>query len=533
MFLLLLAILLQTVENATAAQGDNGPDFAALCTIYKLSLAKAKKPETGSLEDGLKTYKKLRALNFSTATDSFFSTGDGKAQALTADAAADKQKLWAKLIKDQHDEAFEENERTEHGRLASTPARATANKIISQLADQAQPLQVKCSESKKTAEQAGAAAEEKVKHSIYGPDNSEYKSDFFGASKNHNCGAGTNGHERVGLSVANDMFCLCTGNSGTSAQECGGANLGDTADNGKAATPTVWTAIAQRCGAVHTGGELTAARIEAAIAAVEARIGANPNSENGVHAPYVLGKAGAAGCDGSTGNLCVNYKTQLSTGGAGIPWMSRLRDAALLLASATDAEYANRNCAAKLAGMYTAAKAAYTTAALQPQVTEQSTTDHRSTSPSPAKDKEKVCNAAAADKGECGKLKDKGCTYNESKPEGQKCTLSEEGKKEAEKANEDNKEKDGKPDCSSHQDQTSCEKENDGLPASSPRTCGWITFTDKEGTLKEPNCHSSSLLFNNNLALSMAAAFVSFWNFIILRFFAQFNEILRKYAILI
>nr|APD74492.1 variant surface glycoprotein 1125.3128 [Trypanosoma brucei] len=63
---------------------------------------------------------------------------------------------------------------------------------------------------------------------------------------------------------------------------------------------------------------------------------------------------------------------------------------------------------------------------LQKQLTElQETTKKKS------KTQEQICNKIK-DATECGK--NENCTYDESKPKGKKCTLSEEGKKEAEKA---------------------------------------------------------------------------------------------------
>nr|AGH61094.1 variant surface glycoprotein 536 [Trypanosoma brucei]APD73128.1 variant surface glycoprotein 1125.305 [Trypanosoma brucei] len=57
------------------------------------------------------------------------------------------------------------------------------------------------------------------------------------------------------------------------------------------------------------------------------------------------------------------------------------------------------------------------------------------TSTKSAAEKEKECNTKGKDKqDECEKLKEKGCVFNKDGNDGEKCTLSEEGKKEAEKA---------------------------------------------------------------------------------------------------
>nr|AGH61101.1 variant surface glycoprotein 543 [Trypanosoma brucei] len=63
-----------------------------------------------------------------------------------------------------------------------------------------------------------------------------------------------------------------------------------------------------------------------------------------------------------------------------------------------------------------------------------------------AKEKEKECNTKGKDKQDgCDKLKDQGCVFNKDGNDGEKCTLSEEGKKEAVKGAESKEtNKDGK-----------------------------------------------------------------------------------------
>nr|AGH61238.1 variant surface glycoprotein 784 [Trypanosoma brucei] len=131
-----------------------------------------------------------------------------------------------------------------------------------------------------------------------------------------------------------------------------------------------------------------------------------------------------------------------------------------------------------------------------------------------AEEKEKECNTNGQDKqDECEKLAKDGCVFNPKKVEGKKCTLSEEGKQAVEKAaKQEGGEKDGKHECSTDQDQTSCEEENEGLPPSAPCKCVWITFTDNEGKLPKPGCRSSSFLVNQKLGL-MAGAFFLYLEF--------------------
>nr|AGQ50076.1 variant surface glycoprotein [Trypanosoma brucei] len=64
---------------------------------------------------------------------------------------------------------------------------------------------------------------------------------------------------------------------------------------------------------------------------------------------------------------------------------------------------------------------------------------------STVQEKEKVCNEAGGDQKACEKLKEQGCVFNKDGKDGEKCTMSEEGKqKAAEKATQETGGKDGK-----------------------------------------------------------------------------------------
>nr|ARB51435.1 variant surface glycoprotein [Trypanosoma brucei] len=96
------------------------------------------------------------------------------------------------------------------------------------------------------------------------------------------------------------------------------------------------------------------------------------------------------------------------------------------------------------------------------------------------------------------------CTWDgEAKPPKKKCTLSEDAKKQVEKANQETKGKDGKPDCSSHQDQTACEKEN--TPGQAP-VCGWRKGKEGETDQDKEKCRNGSFLATKKFALSVVSA---------------------------
>nr|AGQ49944.1 variant surface glycoprotein [Trypanosoma brucei] len=113
---------------------------------------------------------------------------------------------------------------------------------------------------------------------------------------------------------------------------------------------------------------------------------------------------------------------------------------------------------------------------------------------------EKICGEAKDDEDKCKGLKDKGCSFN---TDTKKCTLSEDAKKQVEKANQETKGKDGKPDCSSHQDQTACEKEN--TPGQAP-VCGWRKGKEGETDQDKEKCRNGSFLATKKFALSVVSA---------------------------
>nr|APD72992.1 variant surface glycoprotein 1125.135 [Trypanosoma brucei] len=109
---------------------------------------------------------------------------------------------------------------------------------------------------------------------------------------------------------------------------------------------------------------------------------------------------------------------------------------------------------------------------------------------------EKICNSKE-DAATC--LQDKNCKYDDKKKEESKCVLSEEG----EKAAEETVGKDGKTDCSSHQDQKSCEAVN---TAGKPATCGWRKGKKGEPEPEKEKCRNGSFLVNKQFALSVVSA---------------------------
>nr|APD72984.1 variant surface glycoprotein 1125.125 [Trypanosoma brucei] len=141
-----------------------------------------------------------------------------------------------------------------------------------------------------------------------------------------------------------------------------------------------------------------------------------------------------------------------------------------------------------------------------------------------AEEKEKECNTKGNDKqDECEKLESQGCVFNKDRKDGEKCTLSENAKKEAGKEAAENQEteKDGKTDCKKHDNKKDCEAENEGLAANAPRKCGWIDYVDGTGKLPKPECRSSSFLLNKQLALVAAFLDLTWFSEI---FFDKFHK---------
>ncbi|SCU65711.1 Trypanosomal VSG domain containing protein, putative [Trypanosoma equiperdum] len=181
------------------------------------------------------------------------------------------------------------------------------------------------------AEKAGAEIQKqvqaKISEAIYGAGQTAFTADS-GATLDDQGRYETACQNNGGKSIANDILCLCClANQGTS-DECknGGTQCGwDQSPLTKLETITGW--CHQKKPEV-----ITASSIRQFIAKVGAKIRVSKNVANIEH---YLGKQ-PGNCNGATGNLCAKYTKYFAATGnqkgvLGIPWISKLEEAAQIL----------------------------------------------------------------------------------------------------------------------------------------------------------------------------------------------------------
>ncbi|RHW67349.1 Trypanosomal VSG domain containing protein [Trypanosoma brucei equiperdum] len=335
--------------------------------------------------------------------------------------------------------------------------------------------------------------------------------DVTATDRKGSCGKhGSNGAKSARLNVGATLACLCASDdTATNNKGCYDEGAQQGFSRQAALAVNVWTEIKTKCKtAAANPGEPTADIISAAARHLRQRL-ATPVSGTIPHGYLgtIAGTDTSGGCTGDAGinnGACAYFTNGDGSKQENPPWLTTLDAAADALRAEEKAAQNRLHTITEIKALnesLTNLLAMVKVTEIRPAIlTDDKITAHE------AVDAEKRCKAAGDDQQKCKALEDKDCTFNK---ESNKCELEKEVKEKLEKANQETGGKDGKPYCSKLEIQEKCEAVNKDLPASSPRTCGWITFTDKEGTLKEPNCRSSSLLFNNNLALSMADIFVS------------------------
>nr|AGH61011.1 variant surface glycoprotein 443 [Trypanosoma brucei] len=128
--------------------------------------------------------------------------------------------------------------------------------------------------------------------------------------------------------------------------------------------------------------------------------------------------------------------------------------------------------------------------------------EKKPTCPTTATKPEEACNAIGdSEAKKCNETDN--CHFDSSKEAGKKCTLKKELKEKLEKVNQETGGKDGKTDCSTHQDQKSCEEVN---TAGKPATCGWRSGKDNEDEKDKVKCRNGSFLATKQFALSVVSA---------------------------
>nr|AGQ49828.1 variant surface glycoprotein [Trypanosoma brucei] len=152
-----------------------------------------------------------------------------------------------------------------------------------------------------------------------------------------NCGGSqfsSQSDTNVGKTLINDLVCICIDGQ-TGMKNCATAAHGTTTNQNNFRTPhstihTSWDTLMAEC--PQTPTKVTAAALQAALTSLVSLIGGNTHSKTTPtqNNKYILGwaDATAAGCDGTTKQICVNYAPwQKTVGNSEIRWQTEVREA--------------------------------------------------------------------------------------------------------------------------------------------------------------------------------------------------------------
>nr|APD74617.1 variant surface glycoprotein 1125.4085 [Trypanosoma brucei] len=226
----------------------------------------------------------------------------------------------------------------------------TARKLINETAAKAKETKNALDAAAKAAQSETTEANKLLVAAITGSgeqqDNKDDGSGYFtaaaaksmfgtGASQNENCGGtGTIG-KNVGITVINDLFCICVrgqtgGKKVCHADATDKASASQNFDNSAAHNKAAYAALMAKC--PKRVSPVTPASLEAAIATYNSQIGtlAHTINANEEAAGFIVGYAhtDSKHCDGTNSQVCINYKKLLDKkDAAAIPWQVKIGQA--------------------------------------------------------------------------------------------------------------------------------------------------------------------------------------------------------------
>nr|AGH59910.1 variant surface glycoprotein 737 [Trypanosoma brucei] len=226
----------------------------------------------------------------------------------------------------------------------------TARKLINETAAKAKETKNALDTAAKAAKDEAAAANKLLAAAITGDgelrDDQDDGSGYFtaataskmfgtGSSQNENCGGSGNNGNNLGISIINDLFCICVRGTTGSKKVCH-ATATDKASgahdftNSDANNKSAYAALMAQCPQRLT--TVTPASLEAAVAGYNNQIGTLAHTVSGSHedAGYIVGYAhtGSTGCNGANSQVCINYKKLLDKkDAAAIPWQVKISQA--------------------------------------------------------------------------------------------------------------------------------------------------------------------------------------------------------------
>nr|APD72599.1 variant surface glycoprotein 1125.50 [Trypanosoma brucei] len=326
-----VVILCLTSREPTvdAADGDNAPDFIALCGLYNLKDTEEPTEWKEAFDSEETLLNSIFNANLSTATESWLKNRDNTLEGKEGTSERKEAlQAWLKDVEERQNQKPDPNKQDTYKPVPDTPYKMIANVALNNIHKRATDIAKSYKEAKETVKAAHGTAMTYIKDAIYGKGQKDYDGAGMANPKTNNCGGGNTGNAKVGLSIINDLICLCAPAGAPSTKVCGKEAFGPVESDPVSTAATVGKKIAAACPKGPKGQVLSASLIRSKLAAFYARIGANPGTETNAAVRYILGKAPNGGCAGSSDKECVNYKHQLADDGTGITWANQLEAAA-------------------------------------------------------------------------------------------------------------------------------------------------------------------------------------------------------------
>nr|APD75160.1 variant surface glycoprotein 1125.4977 [Trypanosoma brucei] len=324
---------LRAAANTDA--GTNAQDFAVLCGLYSLKDTTAPTHWAAALEDEAPLLDSIFNANLSTVTESWLKTKDGTLEGKegTSERTVALQ-AWLKDVENRRKQKPDPNKQDTYAPMPDTPYKILANVAIINIHKRATDIAESYKKAKQSVKEAHGAAITYIKDAIYGKGKTDYDAAGMANPKTNNCGTGNTGNAVVGLSIINDLICLCAPAGAPSTKVCGQQAFSAVESNPAGGKVAAGKGLIATCKKSGTTEELTPDLIHSRLAAFYGRIGGQAGTEANAAVRFMLGLATGTGCQGSSQAKCVNYLYQLGTPGTGITWVQELESAARALGDA-------------------------------------------------------------------------------------------------------------------------------------------------------------------------------------------------------
>nr|APD73237.1 variant surface glycoprotein 1125.471 [Trypanosoma brucei] len=503
--IILIVVLISSIGIGNAAVNDVAEEFNTLCILYQLASKGSEVSDKAYESEWAEVETELLAYNLSLAGDKFYETDFGRE--LVPDKEEQNYVTYAakwKAIKEKISGGQPIRGNIKVTRAPQTTLAAAARTVLNETITEAKKLQVELTD--------GPAAKDiqaELSGAIYGKGQSAIDTagkKTTGDNANEACGNAGSTPTTAGVSLINDMLCLCGIDSTAQGKQCGGTSLADVAFSGKGSATTEFAKLTPKCHSLATP-DLSGSNLQQALQAWQRQLGRHAESADVARAIY--GKPSAANaCSGAAnGGACVNYKNTVRNSKPDIAWLTALTKAAAQLGQKTQAREKAKETLLKLKTLVANARNAYLTAQTPLTPSSQSPGHNQAATGKQLQQTKADCAAHKDKKKDCEAAK---CIWKGGDNEKGDCEVNTtQITEQAKQAEKDGATAD--PNCSQYTDPEKCFKAPGKPKEGKKSVCCWIDLID--GQEKNLNQNSVSIFLVNKKLVLMAASFVRLVSF--------------------